>query len=128
MGRTGQSCRLMSRPLSLYGRRQEVVVCRVATGGTHLSESGRYVGKLERAMYGIRDAPMICRDHLRETLLDMKFKESVTHPVCFNTKNTKPFFSCVHVDDLLCTGVRDDLLWLNPPIAEGVRTRNQVDG
>ena len=45
-----------------------------------LSASGRYVGKLERARYGTRDAPMIWQDHLRKTLLDMKFKESVTHP------------------------------------------------
>ena len=37
-----------------------------------LSASGRYVGKLERAMYGTRDAPT--------RLLDMKFKESVSHP------------------------------------------------
>ena len=44
-----------------------------------LSASGRHVGKLERAMYGTRGAPIIWQDHLRETLLDMKFKESVTH-------------------------------------------------
>ena len=31
-------------------------------------------------MHGTRDAPMIWQDHLRKTLLDMKFKESVTHP------------------------------------------------
>ena len=34
------------------------------------SASGRYVGKLERAMHGTRDAPMIWQDHLRETLPD----------------------------------------------------------
>ena len=27
----------------------------------------RYVGKLERAMYGTGDAPMICQDHLQKT-------------------------------------------------------------
>ena len=52
-----------------------------------LPASGRHVGKLERAMYGTRDAPMTWQDHVRETLR-------------------------VHVDDLLCTGVRDDLMWL----------------
>ena len=76
-----------------------------------LSASGRYVGKLERAMYGTRDAPMIWQDHLRKTLLDMKFKESVTHPGVFQHE-TRDILPCVHVDDLLCTGVRDDLLWL----------------
>ena len=34
----------------------------------------------------------------------MKFKESVTHP--------GDILPCVHVDDLLRTGVRDDLMWL----------------
>ena len=48
-----------------------------------LAASGQYVGKLERAMYGTRDAPMIWQDHLQKTLLDRKFKESVTHPVVF---------------------------------------------
>ena len=44
------------------------------------------VGKLEPAMYGTRDAPMIWQDHLRETLLDTKFKESATNQGCFNMK------------------------------------------
>ena len=57
-----------------------------------LSASRRYVGKLERAMYGTRDAPMIWQDHLRETLVDMKFKDSVTHPGVFNMK-LELFFS-----------------------------------
>ena len=76
-----------------------------------LAASGRYDGKLERAMYGTRDSPMICQDHLRKTLLDMKFKESVTHPGVFQHE-TRDMFLCVHVDDLLCTGLREDLAWL----------------
>ena len=76
-----------------------------------LSASGRYVGKLERAMYGTRDAPMIWQDHLRKAQLDMKFKESVAHLGVFQHE-TRDILLCVHVDGLLCTGVRDDLLWL----------------
>ena len=76
-----------------------------------LSASGRNVGKLERAMYGTRDAPMIWQDHLRETLLDMKFKESVTHSGVFQHE-TQDILLCAHVNDLLCTGVRDELLRL----------------
>ena len=44
-----------------------------------LSASGRYVGKIERAMYGTRDAPMTWQDHRRETLPDMNF-EGVCYP------------------------------------------------
>ena len=44
-------------------------------------------GKLE--LYGTRDAPMIWQDHLRKTLLDMKLKESVTHPGCVSTCDSR---------------------------------------
>ena len=54
---------------------------------------------------------MIWQDHLRETLLEMKFKESVTHPGVFQHE-TRDTLLCVHVDDLLCSGLRDDLMWL----------------
>ena len=73
-----------------------------------LAASGQYV---ERAMYCTRDAPMIWQDHLRKTLLDRNFKESVTHPGMFQHE-TRNIFLCVHVDDLLCTGLREDLMWL----------------
>ena len=76
-----------------------------------LSGSGRYVGKLERDMYATRDALMTWQDHLRKTLLDMKLNESVTHPGVFQ-HDTQDILLCVPVDDLLCTGVRNDVLWL----------------
>ena len=76
-----------------------------------LAASGRYVGKLERAMYGTRDARMIWQDHLWKTLLDLKFKQSVTHPGVFQHE-TRDILLCMHVDDLLCTGLRDSLMWL----------------
>ena len=76
-----------------------------------LPASGQYVAKLERAMYGTRDTPMIWQDHLRKTLLDRKFKESVTHPGVFQHE-TRDIFLCVHVDDILCTGPREDLIRL----------------
>ena len=60
---------------------------------------GRYVGKLERAMCGTRDAPMIWQDHLRETLLDMKFKECISHPGVFQHE-PRDSLLCVNVDDL----------------------------
>ena len=50
-------------------------------------------------------------DHLRGTLLEMKFKESGTHPRVFQHE-TRHILLYVHVDDLLCTGLRDDLMWL----------------
>ena len=92
-----------------------------------LSASGRYVGKLERAMYGTRDAPMIWQDHLRKTLLDMKFKESVTLPEVFQHE-TRDILLCVHMDNLLCTGVRDDLLWLKLQLLEEYELETKLLG
>ena len=77
--------------------------------GDPLTASGRYVGKLERAMYGTRDAPMTWQDHLRKTLHDMQFKKPVTHPGVFQHE-TRDIFFCVHVDDLLCTRLQEDLM------------------
>ena len=54
---------------------------------------------------------MVWQDHLRETLRDMKFKEFVSHPGVFQHE-TQDILVCVHVDDLLCTGLRDDLMRL----------------
>ena len=88
-----------------------------------LSASDRYVGKFERAMYGTEDAPMIWQDHLRETRLDMMFKESVTHPGV-SQHETRDILLCVHVDDLLCTSVRDDLMWLKKQLLKFMNWRH----
>ena len=58
---------------------------------------------------------MIWQDHLRKTLLAMKFKESVTRPGVFQHQ-TRDIFLCVHVDDLLCTGLRDGVTWLKKQV------------
>ena len=76
-----------------------------------MSKTGQYVGKLNRAMYGTRDAPMIWQDHLRQTLLALGFKESVTHAGVFEHAE-RDILLCVHVDDLLCAGERKNLEWL----------------
>ena len=59
----------------------------------------------------LANTPMIWQDHLRKTPLDTKFKESVTHPGVFQHE-TRNILLCVHVDDSLCTGFRDNLMWL----------------
>ena len=92
-----------------------------------LSASGRYVGKLERAMDGTRDAPVIWQDHLWKTLLDMKFKESVTHPGVFQHE-TRDILLCVHVDDLLCTGLRDNLMWLKKQLLKEYELETMLIG
>ena len=70
---------------------------------------------------------MIWQDHLRKTMLDMKFKKSVTHPGV-SQHETQDILLCVHVDDLPCTGVRDDLLWLKIQLLKEYELETKVDG
>ena len=92
-----------------------------------LAASGRYVGRLERAMYGTRDAPMIWQDRLRKTLLDRKFTEAVTHPGVFQHES-RDILLCVYVDDLLCTSLCEDLMWLKKPLLEEYELETMLMG
>ena len=49
----------------------------------------------------------------------MKLKESVTHPGMFQHE-TRDISFCAHVDDLLCTGPSEDLMFADETIAERV--------
>ena len=91
----------------LYGDARRLLFIELHPGDLRVS----FLGKLERAVYGTRDAQMIWQGHLRETLLDMNPKESVTHPGVFQHE-ARDILLCMHVDDLLCTGLRDELMWL----------------
>ena len=70
---------------------------------------------------------MIWQDHLRKILLDMKFKESVLHPGV-SQHETRGILLCVHVDDLLCTGVRDDLMWLKSQLLKEYELETKLVG
>ena len=72
----------------LYGDARRLLFIELHPGDPRVS----FFGKLERAVYGTRDAQMIWQDHLRETLLDMNPKESVTG--CFNMKLETFFSAC----------------------------------
>ena len=72
-----------------------------------LSASGRYVGKLERAMHGTRD---LARPSPEDTVGHEN--QGVRHSLRGVQHETRDIILCVHVDDLLCTSVRDDLMWL----------------
>ena len=92
-----------------------------------LAASGQYVGKLERAMNGTRDAPMIWQDHLRKTIFDKKFKESVTHRGVFQHE-TRDIFMRVHVDDLLCTRQRQDLMRMKKQLLKEYELESKLMG
>ena len=57
----------------------------------------------------------------------MKFKGSVSHPRGFQHE-TRDILLCVHVDDLLCTGVRDDLMWLKKQLLKNYELETLLMG
>ena len=110
MERKGQPCWLDVKAAFLYGDAR-TSLCVELPPEDPLSASGRYVGKLERAMYGTRDAPMIWQDHLRKAQLDMKFKESVAHLGVFQhetrdilPRRSRGWFCCAQVYAMICCG------------------------
>ena len=122
---TKRSIMLDVKTAFLYGARRSLYV--ELPPEDPLAASGRYVGKLGRAIYGTRDGLVIWQDHLRKILLDMKFKESVTHPGVFQHE-TRDIILCVHMDVLLCTGVRDDLSWLKSQLLHEHKLETKLMG
>ena len=57
----------------------------------------------------------------------MKFKESVTHPGVFQHE-TRDILFCVHVEDLLCTGQREDLMWLKKQLLKEYELETMLVG
>ena len=57
----------------------------------------------------------------------MKFQESATHPGVFQHE-TRDIFLCVHVDDLLCTALREDLIWLKRQLSNEYELETKLMG
>ena len=68
-----------------------------------LAVEGKYVGRLERALYGTRDAPQLLQRELESTLKDLGFKDSRLHPRFFYHQG-RDIALVSHVDDLLIVG------------------------
>ena len=64
---------------------------------------GEWVGQLQKALYGTRDAPQVWLEELGSTLQDMGFKASLHLPGLYYHKG-REVMMVKHVDDLLCSG------------------------
>ena len=73
-----------------------------------MSQSKLYVGKLDKAMYGTRDAPAVWQTELESKLCDLGFTGCITTPCLYIQKSTGVRV-VAHVDDLLCEGRKEDL-------------------
>ena len=66
------------------------------------------MGKTEKSLYGLRDAPQIWKRHLVATLKGLGFEESSTVPGLLHNRPTGVKIA-EHVDDRLITGENDNL-------------------
>ena len=86
----------------LYGEIKRRVYIELPEEDEH-REGGRYVGMLNKAMYGLRDAPQVWQMEVRRILGGMGFIESTTAP-CVYYQPLTGIRLVTHVDDFLCIG------------------------
>ena len=85
------------------------------------------VGKLCKAMYGTRDAPLSWQRHLSQVLAEIGFEKGVSQPCVLrqSLKNLKLIF---HVDDLMIIGEPMELKWVRIEIENASRVRTRYWG
>ena len=84
---------------------------------------GQNVGRLNKAMYGTRDAPAAWSRLVRVMLSKLGFEACNTAACVFDHPERK-LQIVSHVDDFLCAGDASDLQWLRSQLREGY----EVDG
>ena len=68
------------------------------------------VGRLKKALYGTRDAPLAWQEALGKSLREWGFRCSRLHPALYYHEG-RDVCVVVHVDDMLCAGAPEDLQW-----------------
>jgi hypothetical protein len=91
------------------------------------SLSGEWVGKLEKALYGTRDAPQAWLEELGSTLTELGFEASVHYPgVYYHPKLDVSMVT--HVDDLLCGGPPENLEWVRAELQKKYEVKGDIMG
>ena len=99
----------------LYGRTKRSVYIWLPKEDK-MGEQG-FMGKLERAMYGTRDAPQVWQEEVRKTMDQLGFKECVAQPgIYVHLERTLQVIS--HVGDFLCVGPQKELIWFRKSLEE----------
>ena len=90
-------------------------------------DTSKYVGRLRRSLYGLRDAPQIWKRHLVSSMADMGFEESKTVPGVVKHKSRNVLVA-IHVDDILATGLDEDLTWMSEELRKRYEVKTQKIG
>jgi hypothetical protein len=89
------------------------------------SSSGEWVGKLEKALYGTRDAPQAWLEELGATLEELGFSASAHYPGVYYHSGMDVSM-VTHVDDLLCGGSPENLAWLRTELQKKYEVKGDV--
>ena len=91
------------------------------------SAGGKMVGKLERSLYGTRDAPHIWQEELRGTMEAIGFKACSSHPGVY-VHPASGAMAIAHVDDVLAIGSKSHLKSLQKNLAQKYELKHQILG
>ena len=89
------------------------------------SASGEWVGKLEKALYGTRDAPQAWLEELGTTLDNLGFKASAYFPGLYHHEGLQVTM-VTHVDDLLCCGPPEALRRVRTELQQKYEVKGEV--
>ena len=92
-------------------------VCIVLPQEDSRGEGGRRVGLLRKAMYGLREAPMLWQKVVRRLMGELGFKACTTIP-CMYYHPGRDLVVVAHVDDFLVCGSRKELITLRTEIKD----------
>ena len=85
------------------------------------------VGRLVKAIYGTRDAPLRWQLHVGNVLAEMGFKKGTAQP-CALTKDRRGLRVLYHVDDFLVTGAPGQLAWFRKEILKRFESTSAILG
>jgi hypothetical protein len=88
-------------------------------------QGGRMIGKLNKAMYGTRDAPLIWQEEVVKVMESLGFKSSTLQPMLFYNRE-KDLTVLAHVDDFLCVGDDVVLEWLFKEMSKMFEIKKQT--
>ena len=90
-------------------------------------KSRGYCGRLRKAMYGTRAAPVVWQKLVRETMHRLGFTSSKKFP-CIYHHVEKDIKVLAHVDDFLCTGELSHLQWILRELSKEFEMTHEVLG
>ena len=91
------------------------------------SQGGKYVGKLVKALYGTRDAPLAWLTVVKGDMKEMGFEECKVTSGVF-THPERDLRAVVHIDDFLVPGESHQLQWFHDHLAKKYELKVQVAG